>query len=50
MLLIKNIVHIHEQDEYLRYENWTANFDCIRCQNFSLKTVFRPLKTIIGLI
>ena len=37
-LLIKNTVHIHEQDEYLRYKNWTANFDCIRCQNFSLKT------------
>ena len=22
------------------YENWIANFDCIRCQNFSLKTKF----------
>ena len=33
-------VYIHEQDEYLTYENWTANFDCIHCQNFSLKTKF----------
>ena len=24
------------------HENWTANFDCIRCQNFSLKTKFIP--------
>ena len=22
------------------YENWIANFDCIRCQNFSMKTKF----------
>ena len=22
------------------HENWIANFDCIRCQNFSLKTKF----------
>ena len=33
-------VYIHEQDEYLTYENWTANFDCIHCQNFSMKTEF----------
>ena len=40
-IYIMNVTfYIHKQDEYLRYENWIANFDCIRCKNFSLKIKF----------
>ena len=42
--LILSVVSIYMNKMSGRnHENWTTNFDCICCQNFSLKTKFIPV-------